>query len=184
MKQEPNPFERWCSQRRPRRQCFPTQRRRRRSSKAVLGPLSDAADWTEAQIRERLQELRPLLGYAAARCSAKMLWQNFEALNQHRLRLVLRVAEELLNRSASIDEFFLSHKESGSENLQAILHYLDFRRLRQKEQEEKRSQKFSRPGNVAILKRGLKLLRIFLRALSQLLIGGPAPARPDPQNDV
>jgi hypothetical protein len=52
--------------------------------------------------------------------------------------LVLRLAEELRNRKATITEFFLSYIYSNTDNILANLHYMDYRRLKDEEDRKKR----------------------------------------------
>ena len=43
---------------------------------------------------------------------------------------MLRLAEELMSRNADINEMFECVVESGTDNIAANLHYLDYRRLK------------------------------------------------------
>ena len=52
---------------------------------------------------------------------------------------MLRLAEELANRKATITEFFLAYVYSNTDNIQANLYYLDYSRLK-KEEERKRKE--------------------------------------------
>ena len=54
-----------------------------------------------------------------------------------RKALVLRLAEELFNRQATITEFFLAYVYSNTDNIQANLHYLDYTRLKKEEEKKK-----------------------------------------------
>ena len=57
---------------------------------------------------------------------------------QHRNALVLRLAEELAVRKATITEFFLAYVYSNTDNIQANLHYLDYTRLKKEEEKKKK----------------------------------------------
>lgn len=92
----------------------------------------------EAEIRKRLESVLSKIGWQATTGSARKWWLAFEAENKSRLPLVLRLAEELAARNATITELFLCFVYSGTENIQANLHYLDFSRL--KREEERRKQ--------------------------------------------
>ena len=70
--------------------------------------------------------------------SARKWWLAFEDENATRLPLVLRLAEELMNRKATITEFFLAYVYSNTDNILANLHFLDYTRLKKEEEEKKR----------------------------------------------
>ena len=69
--------------------------------------------------------------------SARTWWNAFEAENQSRMPLVLRLAEELMNRKATIQEFFLAYVYSNTDNIQANLHFLDYSRQKRKEEADR-----------------------------------------------
>jgi hypothetical protein len=52
--------------------------------------------------------------------------------------LVLRLAEELQVRKATITEFFLAYVYSNTDNIQANLSYLDYTRLKKEEEKKKK----------------------------------------------
>ena len=54
--------------------------------------------------------------------------------------MVLRMAEELRTRKATITEFFLSYVYSNTDNIQANLHYLDYDRLKKEHEAKTRKQ--------------------------------------------
>ena len=62
---------------------------------------------------------------------------DFEKENENNKSLVLRLAEELRNRKATITEFFLSFCYSNTENIQANLHFYDYRRIKRDEDRKK-----------------------------------------------
>ena len=51
---------------------------------------------------------------------------------------IFRLAEELKKREATITEFFLAYVYSNTDNIQANLHYLDYTRLKKREEERKK----------------------------------------------
>lgn len=59
------------------------------------------------------------------------MWEAFETENHQRPALILKLAEELKRRKATIAEFFLSYVYSNCDNIQANLYYLDYYRLKQ-----------------------------------------------------
>lgn len=102
--------------------------------------LTDTTTWTDEEVCKRLEHVKRQVAYAdAAETSAGKWWTAFEAENKHRPRLILRLAEELAGRSATIQEFFLAYVYSNTDNIQANLHFLDYRRLKTQEEEKKKA---------------------------------------------
>jgi type IV secretion system protein VirD4 len=100
--------------------------------------ISDTRGWSDEQISSKLEEARKKLDWDNTTGSARKWWEAFENENKHRLALVLRLAEELTNRKATITEFFLAYVYSNTDNIQANLHYLDYTRLKKEEERKKR----------------------------------------------
>ena len=97
--------------------------------------VSNTSSWPEDRIRERFAALRPRLRFDDAAADARDWWTAFETENDSRPAALLRLAEELLLRRATIDAFFAARKEARTENLQAALHFLDYLRLRGADEE-------------------------------------------------
>jgi acyl carrier protein len=115
------------------------------ANETVLPPgITNTAGWNNERIRERIEHVRKELDWENTTGSARKWWEAFEIENQSRLALILRLAEELLNRKATITEFFLAYVYSNTENIQANLHYLDFTRLK-KEWEQRDKERASDP---------------------------------------
>ena len=95
-----------------------------------LERITNTQGWTREQIRERLDEVLPSLQVGEASKPAAIWWRRFVADREDDLHVVLRVAEELMKRQASIPEFFNAFVRSATENIQGVLHYLDYRRLK------------------------------------------------------
>lgn len=57
--------------------------------------------------------------------AAQSWWEELEALNEDRVDLVLKLADELLVRGATINDFFLACSYSGREGVQENLQFLD-----------------------------------------------------------
>jgi ATP-dependent Clp protease ATP-binding subunit ClpX len=113
----------------------------KRSSILVDGKtFTNTAGWSDLQIREKLKEVKSLIGWSDTAGSAKKWWEAFEGENQQRMALVLRLAEELLWRKATITEFFLAYVYSNTDNIQANLSYLDYTRLKKEEERRKREE--------------------------------------------
>ena len=105
---------------------------------ATYNPIKDAAPgisnttaWTDEQVRERLEVIKKEdLSWDTTTGSSRKWWLAFEEENKHRLKLVLRLAEELRIRKATITQFFLAYVYSNTDNIQANLHYFDYWQLK------------------------------------------------------
>src|SRR5205085_5128460 len=100
-------------------------------------------------IRERLGQVKKKLDWDNTTGSAKKWWDAFEGENKHRLPLVLRLAEELEWRKATITEFFLAYVYSNTDNIQANLSYMDYTRLKKEEEKRKKEQAAAKAAQAA-----------------------------------
>ncbi|MGE0144408.1 MAG: AAA family ATPase [Planctomycetota bacterium] len=102
----------------------------------------DKSAWTPAQLRDAIDRLKAeKLDWPSTSGSARKWWEAFESENKERLHLVLRLSEELAEREATITEFFLAYVYSNTDNIQANLHYLDYTRLKKKDEANKRKKR-------------------------------------------
>src|SRR5262249_36545143 len=99
---------------------------------------TDTRGWNDERLTQRLGEVKPKLDWDNTTGSARKWWEAFENENRHRWALVLRLAEELANRKATITEFFLAYVYSNTDNIQANLCYLDYTRLKKEEERKKK----------------------------------------------
>jgi type IV secretory pathway TraG/TraD family ATPase VirD4 len=111
--------------------------------------VTNTSGWTEEQISKRLEEVRAKLDWENTTGSARKWWEAFESENKTRLALVLRLAEELLHRKATITEFFLAYVYSNTDNIQANLSYLDYTRLKKEEEKKKKEAAAKAAGKAA-----------------------------------
>jgi type IV secretory pathway TraG/TraD family ATPase VirD4 len=100
--------------------------------------ISNTAGWNDTQINDKLTEVKKKLDWDNTTGSARKWWEAFESENKTRMALVLRLAEELAVRNATITEFFLAYVYSNTDNIQANLCYLDYTRLKKDEEKKKR----------------------------------------------
>lgn len=107
--------------------------------------ITNTAGWSNEAAKRRLEQIRSLIDWDNTTGSARKWWEAFESENRHRPHLVLRLAEELWIRSATITEFFLSYVYSNTDNIQANLHYLDYTKLKKQEEKEKRERAMDEP---------------------------------------
>ena len=102
--------------------------------------ITDTRAWSDEEVRNALEEIKTEnLDWDNTTGSARKWWEAFENENKDRPALVFRLAEELRSRKASITDFFLSYVYSNTDNIQANLHYLDYKRL--KDESEKARKK-------------------------------------------
>ena len=100
--------------------------------------ITNTEGWTDEQLNTKLEEVRKKLDWDNTTGSARKWWEAFESENKTRLALVLRLAEELCIRNATVTEFFLAYVYSNTDNIQANLCYLDYTRLKKEEEKKKR----------------------------------------------
>lgn len=100
--------------------------------------ITNTGGWSDEQIRKKLEEVKKTLDWDNTTGSARKWWEAFENENRTKINLVLRLAEELANRKATITEFFLAYVYSNTDNIQANLSYLDYTRLKKDEERKKR----------------------------------------------
>ena len=100
--------------------------------------ITNTAGWSEEALLEKLESVKVNLDWRNTTGSAEKWWNAFEAENKTRLPLVLRLAEELQVRKATITEFFLAYVYSNTDNIQANLSYLDYSRLKMEEERKKK----------------------------------------------
>jgi hypothetical protein len=100
--------------------------------------ITNTKGWTDDQVSQKLDEVKKNLDWDNTTGSARKWWEAFESENKTRTALVLRLAEELQNRKATITEFFLAYVYSNTDNIQANLSYLDYTRLKKEEERKKK----------------------------------------------
>ncbi len=99
--------------------------------------ITDTRTWSDEELWNALEQLKnDHLDWTNTTGSARKWWETFQQENKHRPALIFRLAEELRNRKATITEFFLAFVYSNTDNIQANLHYLDYKRLKDGEEEK------------------------------------------------
>jgi type IV secretory pathway TraG/TraD family ATPase VirD4 len=117
-----------------------------------VGPspgVTNTSGWSEDQINNKLAEVKGKLDWENTTGSARKWWEAFENENKTRTALVLRLAEELAYRKATITEFFLAYVYSNTDNIQANLSYLDYTRLKKEEEKKKKEAAAKSSGQAA-----------------------------------
>lgn len=92
---------------------------------------------SDDEVTKRIAQVKARLDWANTTGSARKWWESFEHENRSRLPHVLRLAEELAQRKATVTEFFLAYVYSNCDNIQANLHYLDYTRVKKEEQKKR-----------------------------------------------
>ncbi|MEC4886011.1 MAG: tetratricopeptide repeat protein [Scytonema sp. PMC 1070.18] len=92
--------------------------------------ISRTKEWTDKQIQTKIAEVKYWLDWDNTMGRAKKWWETFENENKQRLPLVLRLCEELARRRVTITDFFKAYSDSGTDNIQANLDYMDYIRLK------------------------------------------------------
>jgi hypothetical protein len=111
---------------------------------------TDTTGWPESRIRAALEKTLKKIESDNTTVVARSWWKAFEDENRDRLGLVLRLAEELETRKATINDLFRCHLDSGTDNIQATLFYLDYQRLKKSHEQGKQdAAKASRPESNA-----------------------------------
>ena len=97
--------------------------------------ITDVRAWSDEELWNAVEQIKTdHLDWKNTTGSARKWWQTFQDENKHRPALIFRLAEELRNRQATIAEFFLAFVYSNTDNIQANLHYLDYKRLKDAEE--------------------------------------------------
>lgn len=87
----------------------------------------DSGDLSDEQLWAALEEMKVgELDWEGTTGDARTWWLAFEEENKHRIALVLKVAQEISQRQATITDFFLAYVYSNTDNIQATLSYLDY----------------------------------------------------------
>lgn len=124
----------------PRRQARPSDPPHQAQFQLPGSNFTNTANLSDADIQARIGRVRDQLEHDLAPNLAQQWWSSFESANRNRPSIVLRVCEELLNRHATIEEFYHAWFDSRVDNIQAVLHYLDYLRLRREHEERVRQE--------------------------------------------
>src|SRR5262249_55699856 len=95
--------------------------------------ITNTEGWTEEQVRGRLEEVKAQLDWGNPEANARQWWDAFEGESRRHLAFVLRLAEELANRKTAVTGLIEAYERSNTNNIQAVLHYLDYSLMKQAE---------------------------------------------------
>jgi hypothetical protein len=105
---------------------FYSLRTRRAIDRHESTTISKTEGWAEVDVLLRLQDVKLQIGWQDASAEAKEFWDRLERENQHRLRQVLQLVEELRRRGVSMVDYHEAHLSTNTGNIQANLAYLDY----------------------------------------------------------
>jgi ATP-dependent Clp protease ATP-binding subunit ClpX len=108
------------------------------NQQALPPGITNTRGWDAEQLQELLENVKKDLDWEHTTGSARKWWNAFEEENKTRVPLVIRLAEELKVRKATITEFFLAYVYSNTDNIQANLHYLDYVRIKREEEQKRK----------------------------------------------
>jgi hypothetical protein len=108
------------------------------SNNGLPAGITNTAGWSAEQLEQKLVEVKKTLDWDNTTGSARKWWEAFENENKTRMPLVVRLAEGLQVRKATITEFFLAYVYSNTDNIQANVSYLDYTRLKKEEERKKK----------------------------------------------
>jgi len=97
----------------------------------------NVSSWTGEQIARWLELIRDRIGYPQAPDRAREWWDALTSTTDG--ATMVRLAEELEARTASVAEFYRAHIDAASDNLLAVLSYLDFSLIAKKRLSEDES---------------------------------------------
>ena len=148
------PFQAWlpyASQLKTTKKAFKEAQERVRTPNGVklgvcsrVDQLADAFSHdcnSEITIERDIEKLREQVGYTTTAGAAKTWWDCFERENAGRKEVVRMLLQELVKRNAKITEFFLAFIRSNTDNIQGVLHYFDYDRVKREEDRKKRKSK-------------------------------------------
>lgn len=91
-------------------------------------PFTDTTGWSDEDVwRAVARTCATHLDWHVATTATQALWRQFERKHRERPADVLRVAEELRNRKATLRDFYDALVGAGTDSIPALLHYVDFR---------------------------------------------------------
>jgi tetratricopeptide (TPR) repeat protein len=109
---------------------FAALRLRRAIDELKVDTISTTEGWTDVQVFLRLEDVKRRLGWRDATAPARDVWTALEQKHRERLAPVLRIAEELAIRAASVDDYYSAYLRANTEDVDAILAFVDYFRLK------------------------------------------------------
>jgi hypothetical protein len=98
--------------------------------------VTEAGGWTDDQAQTRLAEVAQRLGYANAPANVRRWWE--ELAKTQPPKDLLRLAEELLARKATVTEFYDAALTSHGDDRWATVFFLDYTRLKRADDQRRK----------------------------------------------
>ena len=76
-------------------------------------------------LEQQLEQSKNLINWELASAPAKAWWEKLESVNEDRIELILELTDELINRHASLEDFYLVCLHSGRRGVRENLNYFD-----------------------------------------------------------
>ncbi|MBU6301740.1 MAG: AAA family ATPase [Verrucomicrobia bacterium] len=86
-----------------------------------------------------IQQALEKVGWKDARDVARRWWEAFMKENEHKPALMLFLLEKLIIRQATLEQYYDAYVYSFTEDIQAVLHFLDYRLAKQQFEDRKRA---------------------------------------------
>lgn len=100
-------------------------------------PMGGTSRWNVAE----LDRIERTLSLEHAAKPAQNWWQNVRDAHSHDPAGLHDVAQQLVDREATIDELFTASVFAQTKDLRAVLHYLDYKRIRDREEKQQKAEK-------------------------------------------
>lgn len=110
---------------------------------AIINALSENKSTSEAAFSGDIEKLFEQVGGKYATDPAKKWWDEFKRLNYFKKPMIRQFLQELIQRKATINEFYLANVYSGTDSIQANLYYLDYIRIKKEEERKKKKTRTS-----------------------------------------
>lgn len=112
----------------PRRRRQKSRPSRRRSEEPVRRALSNPMGWTRQRIRKRYWQVMDMIGYATASKATLTFWDTYERRYRTNPAALLRLAEEIAVRHATLDSFFQAFREANGKSVDSAFDRLERQR--------------------------------------------------------
>ncbi|MCC7062749.1 MAG: type IV secretory system conjugative DNA transfer family protein [Planctomycetes bacterium] len=95
-------------------------------------------NWSPEAIARHLDAIEALLGLAFATPEARQFWQTWRQSSGNRLAGVLRIAQQLQQLGATVQDYFDARRECGTDNPDVNVKYVDYLLARRRHDQRRR----------------------------------------------
>lgn len=96
--------------------------------------------WSQAQLKQKIAVGLQALNLKEASPEAREWWRKVQEAHQSQLNVLVRLIEELLERSSTIDELHEASEKGRVNDIKAILIYMEFMRRKREISDERRPE--------------------------------------------